>query len=61
MIDVILVAIGLALSFIVYPALLIESKRGGNARVALLASSVNLAGIVIIMVVLVASIITYLI
>lgn len=60
MLEMILVFSGLAMSFIVYPVLLIESKRGDNVRITRLATSVNLAGVGVIMVGLVVALLNHL-
>lgn len=60
MVDVILLTIGLAMSFVVFPVLLWESRRGENPRLAVLASAINIAGITITVVVLVVVLTMYL-
>lgn len=60
MIEVVIVFIGLAMSFIVYPVLLIEHKKSGNVRIARIATIVNLAGIALTVVGLLVALLTYL-
>lgn len=60
MIEVILAVVGLSMSLVVYPVLLLEARRGKNPRLAVTASAVNLAGITITVVTLVVVLAAYL-
>lgn len=60
MMEMVIVFIGLAMSFIVYPALLIEYKKKNNVRIAKIATIVNLAGIALTVIGLLVALLTYL-
>lgn len=60
MMEIVIVFIGLSMSFIVYPVLLIEYKKRGNVLIVKGALAVNLSGIALTVVGLLVALLTYL-